>query len=100
MRLLLLLARLKLSCRFDGKVGQDTIGTRPFEREQALEHYPVPVEPTLGGRRREHRVFATYLIGKRRHLERGFDPGHDVQVRHTWLDHDHVRPLSDIESDL
>ncbi|EKE17909.1 MAG: Response regulator receiver protein [uncultured bacterium] len=45
----------------------------------------------------EHRVLATHLISVGWHLEFILHPAHDIQIRHTGLDHHHVGAFSQIK---
>jgi len=80
----------------DGEIGQHAIGSRPLEGQQALEHHSLLIQPAVAGRGHEHGVLARHLVGEGRHLEGVLDASHDVQVRHTRLDHDHVGTFVDV----
>src|SRR5690606_13576435 len=59
----------QLARRLEREVGQHPVGARALEREQAFHHHEVVVQPTVGGRALEHRVFARDLVGEGGDLE-------------------------------
>ena len=50
-------------CSFAGEVGEDEVGTSALDREQALHHDALAVDPAIETSGLDHGIFATDLIG-------------------------------------
>ncbi len=87
----------QLARRLDGEIGEDAVGPRAFECQQAFHHHRVMVEPAVLRGCLEHGVFAAHLISESRHVELVLHPAHDVQIRHARFDHHHVGAFGDVE---
>ena len=56
-------------CSFAGEVGEDEVGSRTLDREEALHHDALSVDPSIEASSLDHRIFATDLIGSQREVE-------------------------------
>src|SRR3546814_16156384 len=76
------------------------IGADTLERQQRFQRTAALVEPAIGCRRLEHRVFTAHLISIRGHTKMFLDPPHHIKIRHPRLHHHHVGALIEIKREL
>src|ERR1700732_1291636 len=72
------------------EIGEDRVGARALEGDEAFEHGFVAVDKTTVRRRHEHRIFARHLIGEGRHAEALLDPENNIEVRQAGFHHHDV----------
>src|SRR5690242_17101368 len=58
------------------------------------------IEPAILGRSFYHGIFAADVVSGHWNTKFVFYPAHDVEIRQSGLDHDHVRAFFEIERDL
>jgi hypothetical protein len=89
---------LEPGCCSERKVTQNTVSTRPFAGQQALENTGPLVQPAILRGGLEHCILAADLIDVGWHLELVLDPSDDIEVRHPRFDHHHVGPFGEVKA--
>ncbi|ENN85861.1 hypothetical protein RHSP_17951 [Rhizobium freirei PRF 81] len=87
----------QLPCHIHRKIGEDAVTAGALEGKQGFEHYLVAVDPSVGGRGLDHRVFAGDLIGESGKAEGLLQPPTDIEIGQAGLDHQHVGAFLDVE---
>src|SRR4029450_8206406 len=82
------------------KIAKNPVGAGPLERHEALQHYLIALEPSIGCSRHQDRILAGHLVDERGHAELVLHATHDVEVGHTRLYHHHVGAFGDVETHL
>src|SRR4051794_40578952 len=71
---------LELCSELRGPISEDDVRAGPSDRRHGFADRAVAVDPTLGGRRLDHRQLARHLIGGDRYVDRVGDPAQHVEV--------------------
>src|SRR5688572_1593796 len=76
----------ELSRRLQCEIGEDAVGTGPFEGPEALHHRRLAIDGARVTGKLEHRVLAADLVGEHRHVEAVADPANQVEIGHAGFD--------------
>src|SRR5579864_1628992 len=83
-----------------GEIGQNEIRAGPADRGQRLHHDALVVQPPAPYCRHDHAEFAGDLVGADGNRKPVASLADQIEIRHGWLNHQHVRAFFQIELHL